>query len=98
MSYFFLVQILNYVEKLNSDLAFYNEKEIEVIGNVFYYRSDNSSIKTKRLSYDIEHKYFYIPGEFIFKHNGRTVKGDTLLIDRNRGTINAFNIKAVFRN
>jgi len=86
----------HYAEELKSDVAFYNNKEIEVVGDVLYKRSDNTSIETDRLSYDIEHRYFYIPGDFIFKKNGSIVKGDTLLIKRDLGTINAFNIKALF--
>lgn len=86
----------NYVEQLKSNLAFYNEKEIEVVGDVLYNRSDNSSIETDKLSYDVENRYFYIPGDFLFKQNGSVVKGDTLLIKRDLGTINALNIKALF--
>ncbi|HIC10752.1 MAG TPA: hypothetical protein EYO61_05290, partial [Campylobacterales bacterium] len=35
----------NYIENLKSDLAFYNVKEIEVIGHVVYSRSDNVVIQ-----------------------------------------------------
>jgi len=84
----------NYIENLKSDLAFYNVKEVEVIGHVVYSRSDNVVIQTEKLSYDIEHRYFYIPGRFLFRQNRRVVEGDTLIIERDRGTINALNIRA----
>ena len=84
----------NYIENLKSDLAFYNVKEIEVVGNVVYSRSDNVIIQTEKVSYDTEHRYFYIPGKFLFRQNSRVVEGDTLIIERDRGTINALNIRA----
>lgn len=84
-----------YVENIKSRYAYYNGTNIEATNGVFYQRSDNSSIQTDKLSYDIEHRYFYIPNSFIFKRNGMIIKGKSLIIDREIGKIKAFKIDAI---
>jgi hypothetical protein len=91
-------QNTEFVENVRSDIAFYTDKEIEIAGLVLYTRSDGSSIETNRASYDTVNRYFYIPDKFTFRRNGVVFKGETLLIQRDVGTINAFNIDAVFKN
>jgi len=84
-----------YVENIKSRYAYYNGSNIEATNGVFYQRSDNSSIKTNKLTYDIENRYFYIPNSFIFKRNGMIIKGKSLIIDREIGKIKAFQIDAI---
>jgi LPS export ABC transporter protein LptC len=83
-----------FLEKLRANYAVYKDGEIEVFENVKYQRSDNSSIEAEKLSYDVERGYFYIPDEFIFRRGGTVAEGRTMVIRRDSGVINAFNIKA----
>jgi len=87
-----------YVEFIKSRYAYYNGTNIEATNGVFYQRSDNSSIQTNKLTYDIENRYFYIPNSFIFKRNGMIIKGKSLIIDRGIGKIKAFQIDAIVNN
>ena len=86
-----------YIEYVRGRYAYYNSHNIEIQENVFYQRSDNTSIKTDKLSYNIKNGYFYIPEDFIFKKNKIFIKGNSLIIDRNQGTTSAFNVKAILK-
>jgi hypothetical protein len=87
-----------YLEQIKSKYAFFDDGNIEIVGDVQYSRSDDSLVTTEKASYDIDNKYFYIPDSFIFKRGKTTIKGTTLIIKRDLGTISAFNINAVLKN
>jgi len=81
-----------HIENIKSRYAYYSNNVIDAMGGVLYTRSDNSSIQTEKLSYDIENQYFYIPNRFVFERGGMITKGETLIIHRKLGKIKAFNI------
>lgn len=84
-----------FVEKITGNRAFYTQSNIEISGDILYKRSDKSSIKTDKLSYDFSGNYFYIPSHFIFQRKGTIIKGQTLTILRDVGRISAFNVSAI---
>jgi lipopolysaccharide assembly outer membrane protein LptD (OstA) len=84
-----------FLETLKGNYAVYENREIDVLGDVEYERSDNSSITTNKLIYKIEEKKFYIPEEFTFRRDKTYIQGKTLIIERDSGKISAFNIQAI---
>jgi len=86
-----------FIENIVGKYAYYNSHNIEIQDNVFYKRSDNRSIKTDKLSYNIENGYVFIPNNFIFQKDGFSIKGNHLVIDRDKGKISAFKIDAILK-
>jgi len=88
---------LNLVDSLSAQKGLLSKGILYLDDNVKYARSDDLSLNTNSVKYDIKNKIISGNKKFEFIKKNSDTKGTSFTYDMRNGTINAKNIKTVIR-